>query len=655
MGIFQSTEKEKVEIRGRCRIWTGVNHSQFIFPELNGECPELTQKINYGIALSGGGCRALTYSIGTLRGLHMMNFLTNARYVSTNSGSSWLNGPAAHTRTDLAEFLGQYLPPEQCSKKALKYVDHKSHAFFLCDGHNVHTFLRELRESLLHQDGDDLRSFWSQAIGHIFFKYYDLNHFDHLPVMAGPNEDLIESETNVPKNKMTSYDPSRYPFPILNGSVVIRGHEISAPLEFTPLYYGIPGYFKYEDDQKSFPVGGCLIEPFGFTSTPSEQQRRSIKNLLDASDTGSLTNSSVLEGIASPSVFTVEVPKPEVVISVSEQAGISSSAIAQVVAHSVTTSQSKRLHMTVRPLWNPLSGETHQMIMSDGLGGDNTAIHSLLRRKVHKICATFAINLSLMEPVDHRNASQSSFADIAALFGVMTCDHTTIDGVLPEDFNQYRHVFPSEDYEILFTGLRERCSQGKPCTFLLHTRALPNSFVGIPGGHSVDLLLIICAPSECWMNSLPDETRLILARRREKDESDDKDDDKEDDQEEDEGQSVLEIFEEIFHDISEELHEVKAMLRQIFRKSDLRDFPFPISESMNYSPQLVNLMTNLMTWEVLESRDLFEEFLKESNSPQATNDYPHRLETTESKENVNEQLQQTADLHVGDSQMDKDK
>jgi hypothetical protein len=120
------------------------------------------------------GCRALTSSIGTLRGLHIMNFfLTNARYVSTNSGSSWLNGPAAPPRTDRAQSSWVNIFHQS-------NVDHKSHALFLCDGHNVHTFLRELRESLLHQD-DDLRSFWSQAIGHIFFKYSD-----HFPVMAGP-------------------------------------------------------------------------------------------------------------------------------------------------------------------------------------------------------------------------------------------------------------------------------------------------------------------------------------------------------------------------------------------------------------------------------------------------------------------------------------
>jgi hypothetical protein len=217
----------------------------------------------------------------------------------------------------------------------------------------------------------------------------------------------------------------------------------------------------------------------------------------------------------------------------------------------------------------------------------------------------------------------------------MTCDHTTIDGVLPEDFNKYRQVFPSEDYEILFNGLRDRYREGKPCTYLLHTQALPNSLVGIPGGHPVDLLLIICAPSEGWMNSLPEKTRSILSQRRGEEVNFD-DGEEEIDKEADDDQerrSVLEIFEEIFHDIGENLQEVKALFRQILRKSDLRDFPYPISESMDYSPQLVNLMTNLMTWEVLESRDLFDEFFEDDNAHRAKPDddlhHEQELEDTE--------------------------
>jgi hypothetical protein len=631
MGLFQSTEKKEENelssvsaaptLSGTCRIWTGINHPDFIFPELNGECgPEILSKQNYGIALSGGGCRALTCAIGTLRGLHQLGLLTTARYISTNSGSSWLNGPLAYSKTNITEFLGKYLSPESCTKDNLKRIDPHGHAFFLSHGHNLQTFLRELKESLLHQDGNDHRAFWSQAIGYIFFRSYGLNHYDRLPVLLGSNQDLIGSQTGYPEDDMTPYDPNRSPFPILNGCVVVQGNQVSAPLEFTPLYYGIPGYFEYngkahergprQGHEQQYPVGGYLIEPYGFSSTPSKEQCGSIKQLLETSLPPTTLDppTSLTSAVAPPAVFLTPVPQPHHLISVSEQAGISSSAVAQVVAHSITPSQGRRLHMTVRPLWNPLSGEIHEMMLSDGLGADNTAIHSLLRRKVQKICAMFATNCSLLEPINHRSSSESGFADIAGLFGVMTCETTTIDGVRPNDFNKYRQVFPSEDYEILFNGLRAKCLSGEPCTYLLHTRALPNPFVGIPGDHPVDLLLVICAPSERWMKSLPNSIRNKLEKESESEEAEEEDDEEEGDEEKKQ-RMVLDHFEEIFEDIGESLQDFKAMFRQIFKRSDLRDFPYPISESMDYSPELVNLLTNLMTWEVLESRELFDEML----------------------------------------------
>jgi hypothetical protein len=629
MGCIQSLKDVKVDPQGNCRVWTGLEHPDFLYPELSGDCPELVQKLNYGIALSGGGCRALTYAIGTLRGLHLLNLLHNARYVSTNSGSSWLSGPAAHLHedTNLADFLGQYIPPDQCTMKKLKEVDERSHAFFLSEGSNLDTLFKELRESLLHRDGDDPRDFWSQAIGNIFFKKYHLNQYDCLPVLAGPNEEVIAAETGFPREKMTSYNASRYPFPIINGSVVVRGRQVSAPLEFTPLYYGIPDNFVYKDERLTFPVGGYLIEPFGFTSNPTANQRTSIKSLLATTESAAATTAvppsaegeGVEEGVFSPvagsvphhvstnaaastilppSVVKVNIPKPKTVIGISEQAGISSSAIAQATAKSVTTEQGKRFGMTVRPLWNPLSGETHDMILADGFGADNTAVHSLLRRKVQKICTMFAIDLSILEEVNHRSIDESGFADIAALFGVMTCKETTVSGILPADYNKYRQVFPSEDYESLVNGLRERCRQGKPCTYLLHTRALPNSLVGIPGGHPVDLLMICCDPSASFMNALPEATRHKVTHKEEDEEDDDK------------SKGVLGHLDKFFDDIGDNLEDTTNTLRQFFKRVDLREFPFPRTECMDYSPRLVNLMTNLMTWQVLESKDLFDELLK---------------------------------------------
>lgn len=583
-----------------CRVWTDINNPSFTYPELE-ECSELKNKPNFGIALSGGGCRALSMSIGTLRELHKIGVLKKSRYISTNSGSSWLNGPFSYSKNDITEFLGEYLPPNKCDLKTLKEIDLNSHAYTVCNGRNLDTFLKRYRDHYLTTDRDP-RSFWSEAVGEIFFKPYNLNEFDHLPAVAGSNKTFIHKETGFPLQKIDECDLNRNPFPIINGSIVVRGNRMTAPLEFTPLYYGVPGRFHYHAGADGYKGGGYLIEPFGFTSIPSEQQRVKIKNLLENSSNTSPNFQAK----------TIEVSPPSIVISVSDQAGVSSSAITEVAAQAVSTKAARKLDFTVYPIWNPLTSEVHDMTLADGLGGDNTAIHSLLRRKVRKICAMFAINVSIMEQVDHRNMSQSGFADVAALFGVMTADKKTLDGVTAEEYNKFRQVFPSEDFDKLLQGLKNRYIEGKPCTFILRTRALPNTHIGVPGGHPVDLLMVICAPTDNWVNSLPESTKKrVLEARSEVDNAlkNQADDDQETEASilERIGKSISGMKNRVVHDISE----VRDNLRVSLQKSKLRDFPFTKTQSFDYTVQLVNLITNLMCWEVVESEDLFEELLRD--------------------------------------------
>jgi hypothetical protein len=376
-------------------------------------------------------------------------------------------------------------------------------------------------------------------------------------------------------------------------------------------------------------VGDYLIEPYGFTATPSHEDADSIKRMLNASVVPQQSDSSSAAP-RPPSVLTVDLPRPKRVISVSDQAGISSSAITQVLAQSLDRTQSRLLDLSVYPLWNPLTGETHDMVFSDGLGGDNTAILSLLRRRVTKICAMFATNISIAKPVDHTNLDISGFGDVAALFGVMTCDGETFDGMHVNNSNRYRQVFPSEDFAPLLRGLQDNYRAGKPCTFLLHTRALPNALVGVPGNHPVDLLLILAAPSDGWVNSLPNSIRSkVLHLRRGVDKAlgvetsqDSGDGDDDDDEGEEKMNPLLRSLEEAVDGLEQGAKGLergakglKDSFRRMFYRSNLkRDFPFPITESLNLSVDLVNLLTNLLTWEVLESKHLFDELLQEARA-----------------------------------------
>lgn len=75
--------------------FAGGNESWFQFPEAargsNYSMPSITSRPRLAIAVSGGGMRAATVGLGMLRGLHSLGVTDGARYVSSNSGGSWLN------------------------------------------------------------------------------------------------------------------------------------------------------------------------------------------------------------------------------------------------------------------------------------------------------------------------------------------------------------------------------------------------------------------------------------------------------------------------------------------------------------------------------------------------------------------------------------
>jgi hypothetical protein len=641
-------EDEAVDLNtGKCRIWSGVNHENFRYPELQ-ECPEVAdQPLNFGIALSGGGFRAASLSIGTLRGLYQLGIFSKSRYLSSNSGSSWVVGPLSYSQGKLSEFLGEYLPPEECTMTNLRKIDVNCHTYSICRGRNLATFTKKFEQGIFRKNDKDSRGFWSEAVGRIFFEQYDLNTFDTLPVISRSLA-TIQSQLPLPPNKFCQYESNRSPFPIINGSVIIRGKSVFAPVEFTPMYYSFPGHFHHHSGDNRSSVGGYLIEPFGFTANPTKTQSLVVKQLLNPSQIR-LTSLNHLNPTPPsnellPQEVLVDVRQPNILISVSDQAGISSSAVMQGIGDRISNKMGKMLDMTEYSVWNPINGECNNLLFADGGGCDNTGIVALLRRKVTKIFAMFAITQSIMNPHD---TDEMNSGDLAGLFGVMTCEgNITMNGLKIEDHNRYHQVFPSEDYDRLIRGLRSRYVEGKPCSFLLRTQVLPSPFHSVAGNYSVDVLFMVSAPTDNWVNSLPDEVKKkILKQRKEvdrclkrglvdekgairlgegKDGEDDKDD--EDDDSDDEDSSPMADLEELTEKIHQKFQkslesassklseiptpgEIRETFEAIFKQSKFKRFPCLSTGTFDYTSQLANLMTNLMTWEVYESRDLFEELL----------------------------------------------
>lgn len=202
-----------------CKVWTNLNSEHFIYPE-SIECPEFNQKCDVGVALSGGGFRAATCALGTLRGLYLLNLLTSKiKYLSSNSGSGWVVGPLCYFSGDISTFLGSYLPPDQCYRANLKQCDPENHSYAICRSKFIPTMLKEFSDGIIRRNQADYRGFWSQAVGKIFFKKYGLNFYDYLPVVSSHQKQDLNQRTGHPIAKMLPCDLNRVPFPITNGSI----------------------------------------------------------------------------------------------------------------------------------------------------------------------------------------------------------------------------------------------------------------------------------------------------------------------------------------------------------------------------------------------------------------------------------------------------
>jgi len=548
-----------------CQVWKDTTSPQFIYPELRPENASLglTGKQNFGLALSGGGFRACTAAVGTLRGLHLLGVYKQARYSSSNSGGSWANGPLCYSSGSLDEFLGPYLAPEQCSSEAIdRHEEYGSHPLLLSKGEKTVQFVSQLAQGVLRLEAltTDTRDFWSRTIDDLFFHKYSIQGPNTMPALVGDHENKVK--TNMKNQAVIACNLNERPFPIINGSLSTNTNITFAPVEFTPLYYGLPSKAVLRKKglfgDKRTTLGGTLMEPHGFTVSLDKQYRSGLKKTVEMSTQDSLN---------------VSIPKSPVIISVSEQAGISSGAIAQNMSKKYPEVLFKLADMPRHTIWDPASGLNQEVSLADGGGTDNTAILALLRRKVTKIVACYAMNCSIADTTIDHCGVKSSFYNIAGLFGrAKYADVDSADGVTEKYFNDLRRVFPAEDFDKLLKGVQEACRENKPAVYLLETTVLPNDLINVPGGHKVAIVFVLIYAAPSWLKALPQE---VQAR--------------------------------ITHDQS--IGKADDVEYKMGKPANLLKFPYTSLKYFSYTPALVNLMSNMMTWQVVQSKPIIDKLL----------------------------------------------
>jgi len=387
-----------------------ITAEQIVFPEFG----TLNSKDDVGIALSGGGVRAAVLAIGWLQVFHELGVLEKVKYVSSISGGSWTSAPMSNVSSDMTTFLGNIIPPEQCSIKNLNEFGSKdkSHAKAIADSEFSTVLLKEfltkapqsIFNTIFHR-AIPKEDFWAHTVGKSFFEYHGIDHTLGLNHKPG------------------------FPFPIVNGSIIVGGKRGAIPLEFTPLYHGTP--------VSHGKIDGVYVESKSFTAN------------VNKSDVSLIPSSNPLQG----NVSTVEVNGPFKSLMCNEIAGISSSAIAQVLAGVPHVG------------YDLLDFPEHQYFINgqvkcvDGGSTDNTGTLALIRRNVTKIIVCLACNAAITSPTI-ADANQGSYGTLAGLFGAQSSPKD-IDGVSSDEYNAQRKVFELNKWDELVAALKEKDKKGQ--------------------------------------------------------------------------------------------------------------------------------------------------------------------------------------------------
>ena len=250
------------------RTWVIDADSGDALPEITDHelaVPGLDERASFGIAFSGGGTRSASATLGQLRALHQLGWLQRARYISSNSGGSWVTVPYTWLPSSISDerFLGTYIVPGDLGDDNLRpsVVDELSLGTAIHNAGTVDQLLEVGR-------GDEA---WSDIVASIFLEPFGLHdnekfftfHQAALDAALASNPRLTVDDF-----QLVEHDDRPYPIvtSVMIGQQLTEDPDEYFPIDMTPLYTGIRGRFEFQKDDQAIVVGGGYVESFGYDS-----------------------------------------------------------------------------------------------------------------------------------------------------------------------------------------------------------------------------------------------------------------------------------------------------------------------------------------------------------------------------------------------------
>lgn len=485
-----------------------------------------------------------------LRTLNEKGLLQRVRYVSANSGATWVTVPLAAkeliNRLDgegpfpYELYLGKYVSPEDIrgvneelgavgsilaksniladpvQQKPDVTVDAKrrqnNNVFKPLQNGFVNYVARPAYGIYLNFNRPKANfTAWVDAIDSNFVKTMDI---------PSSNREFYNKlqRAYLWKNDKRHLQPSEFPFPIYVATAYPEGDKpgIAVPFEFTPFYAGIPmdpRIFKDPD----FDIGGGLLEYHVFNTTVNMPPIP-----FQAND---------------KTPYLVQLPAPEKILNIAEVTGISSSFVGAMVVDlglrqkvvntllrflpGIPNNVKKFANPTKYSYWSPESGgPSRGLSFVDGGLYDNTGVLALLRRNCSCIIACVATDSAIYDADPKTNGER--FSDIAALFGqqqdawidvqIKRVSAALIGAGSPSRRLWRRalsllgwklrdatrppipppndfQVFPADKWKVLVEELSEKYNKGVPQVVKMNLEVIENPKAGVFGNRTVDLIV----------------------------------------------------------------------------------------------------------------------------------------------------------------------
>jgi len=516
------------------KLWINKG-DQLKFPE-----KEAGVQQNTGVCFSGGGTRALSATMGQLRGLEALKLIDKVDYISCVSGGSWASSLFTYYKSNPngigpitdADFLGPVVQPHDIvvnkpndpadnwlgknDPKRLGSVATNSLVDVLF-GTLLAWVGDYLAENGLWPDLDnikkalenvDYKALWISAVGYTYFEPFGL--FSYAPFKDQPFysldkktvADIRARNANTPEVKTAKFDlvrdeaeGSKRPFLIINASVVgptsLTPFKEENPIvfEYTPLYvgsayspYGKP--FEYKPG-KSFLVGSGYVEPFAFGG--------------DAPSKAATTCSP-----ADPDAKCTSVPPPPIPFTLANASGVSSSAFASVISQNpvefikglklkhwyeklllgiiieVLQQDLDLIQLAPQNQYWPVTGKAKEptTTFSFGDGGilDNYGLISLLRRGVKNLVVFINTSTKIDTSYDPAHGAPKA--------NQVDSDLAPMFGLKvpsPGIFTQHNQVFPKKEFAAVFNALKTAKLNGKPVMTMQTHTVCKNTWWGVDG------------------------------------------------------------------------------------------------------------------------------------------------------------------------------